>query len=459
MTVVTRDPLAVKLNNLAVANSDGLLNDDEYRLLRQNLFERYTGGVEIVSVSSPPAVKHVAAPRQKHVEVVDQRPPRPQPTPARSKMSEVALFLRRATGRKSAPPSSPTPSVVKLSLPRIFSRRHEDASSSDTDSAATRHSSSASFSRKGSSGDLRSSPRGKAQAPALSRPKADNPVSPIRANFVAAATSPSRTTSPFAPKCDLISVGSNIFDDDNLQTSDAIRKAMALVEAECRRLVAAFNDLETSAVIRYRLEHPQRSSSGPETGSKRPVTAPLSSQNRSSQHTTGRSRSNSQRHTPNTDRQSDRSGSSLRTSRSTASLFQNTPPPPTTPAAPAAPVSSWGSRLRRKGSASSLSSQGAASLLSVGRAGGLSRSSSVSRSTSHLPLTCAAPAPVPVHGSSGSGSTMMELLKNPTPGEGGEELAEVRRRRAEMVARCEARLEYLRARLKSAQLHEKLLRK
>jgi len=54
---------------------------------------------------------------------------------------------------------------------------------------------------------------------------------------------------------------------------------------------------------------------------------------------------------------------------------------------------------------------------------------------------------------------MMELLKNPTPGEGGEELSEVRRRRAEMVTRCEARLEYLHARLKSAQLHEKLLRK
>jgi hypothetical protein len=57
---------------------------------------------------------------------------------------------------------------------------------------------------------------------------------------------------------------------------------------------------------------------------------------------------------------------------------------------------------------------------------------------------------------------MMELLNHgatPPAEEGGEELAEVRRRRAEMVGRCEARLEYLRAKLKGAQIHEKLLKK
>jgi len=40
-----------------------------------------------------------------------------------------------------------------------------------------------------------------------------------------------------------------------------------------------------------------------------------------------------------------------------------------------------------------------------------------------------------------------------------EEMEEILRRREEVMMRYEARLEYLRARLKGAQLHEKLLRK
>lgn len=39
------------------------------------------------------------------------------------------------------------------------------------------------------------------------------------------------------------------------------------------------------------------------------------------------------------------------------------------------------------------------------------------------------------------------------------ELADIRKRRGEVTARYETRLEYLRAKLKSAELHEKLLRK
>jgi len=39
------------------------------------------------------------------------------------------------------------------------------------------------------------------------------------------------------------------------------------------------------------------------------------------------------------------------------------------------------------------------------------------------------------------------------------ELEEIRKRRDDVVARCRARLEFLRAKLKGAQLHEKLLKK
>lgn len=39
------------------------------------------------------------------------------------------------------------------------------------------------------------------------------------------------------------------------------------------------------------------------------------------------------------------------------------------------------------------------------------------------------------------------------------EVLEVQQRRKDVMTRCEARLEYLQARLKSAELHEKLLSK
>ncbi|KAJ7126895.1 hypothetical protein C8R44DRAFT_874011 [Mycena epipterygia] len=462
MPILPNDPLAAQLNDLAIANSDGLLNDDEYRLLRQNLFERYSGGVEILSISPPAAVKLVSGPpRRKHVELVEQPPPRAQVTaPARSKTSGVAGFLRRATGRRSVSPSPGPTNVIKLSLiPRMFSKKAEDTSSSDTDSSGTRHSSSPSFSRKASIGDLASPTRTKGFPPTSpTRPKAE-PTSPIRSKFEVAPASTSRSAFAISAqsKYDVIPGASNdIFDDDNLQTAEVIRNAIAAVEEEGRRLVMAFNDLETSAVIRYRQEHQrQRSgSSTPSTGLRRPTIAPLpGSSPGSTQTTTPRSRSNSQRQ--NTDSQSVLSGSSLRTSKSTASLFPNASPPPTFSQSTPPPTSAWSAlsprRLRRKGSVSSISSQGTSSFLGVAPPTSLRRSASMSRSTSHLPL------PVPV--SPGSGSTMMELLNHTPPGEGGEELVEVRRRRAEMMGRCEARLEYLRAKLKGAEIREKLLKK
>jgi predicted DNA-binding protein YlxM (UPF0122 family) len=42
--------------------------------------------------------------------------------------------------------------------------------------------------------------------------------------------------------------------------------------------------------------------------------------------------------------------------------------------------------------------------------------------------------------------------------DGSSEVADIRRRREEVMARYEARLEFLQAKLKGAQLHEKLIR-
>ncbi|KAF7327673.1 hypothetical protein MKEN_00346700 [Mycena kentingensis (nom. inval.)] len=457
------DPLAAKLTELATANDEGLLNDDEYRLLRQNLFERYSSGAADIVVSSQPVVLR-SPPRRKHIELVDHPPLRSSPsTPSRSKMAGVAHLLRRATGRKPPPPPSPAPNIIKLSLgARIFSKKHEDSSSSDTES---------SLATRTSSGSRGTTPSSRKPSGSLS------PTSPTRMTFDAAPKSPPQRSEfgVAAPpsKYDVVPGGSNdIFDDENLNTSAAIRDAISAVEAECRRLVTAFNDLETSAIIRYRQEDPQRARSGSTSTaalSQRPSISPLppASASGANPHAKSRSRSNSQR----MDQQSIRSNNSLRTTKSTASLFQSSNSPSALPLSQSTPpsgsASSWSTRistLRRKGSVASLLSQGNSSFLTVGRAAtptpsvGRNRSPSVSdasRSVSHLPL----PNSGSGSSASGGGSTMMELLNNPTPEEGGEELAEVRRRRGEMVGRCEARLDYLRVRLKTAELHEKLLRK
>ncbi|KAF7336697.1 hypothetical protein MVEN_02104700 [Mycena venus] len=488
MPVPSNDPLAAQLNDLAIANSDGLLNDDEYRLLRQNLFERYAGGVEILSVSTSTIGKHPSAPRRKHVELVEQPIPRhtvaPSLTPSRSRISGVAGLLRRATGRSKSASPAPSTAPIKLSLiPRMFSKKPDDSVSSDTDSSSgTRHSSSRSFSRKGSSGDFdlpstpRTKPRGLASpvgSPTI--PKADPsvPSSPFRATFDPAPRSPSRSafaTSTTPSKFDVIPGGSHdIFDDDNLSTAEAIRKAIAIVEAEGQRLVAAFNDLETSAVIRYRREHPQRQRSGsrntPSPTPRRAAVSPCQCRLLPAGVTIARGPTRIAR-TPNPSAQT--ALSAQPDPLVPYSRAPPRPPPPngfsqSTPPQASSP-SSWTARLpslRRKGSLASLSSQG------------------TPPSSSFLsPPTCcctrppepeqldvaqhwAPPAPCP-HAAArewehDDGATELYAAAR---GRGrGEELAEVRRRRAEMVGRCEARLEYLRAKLKAQEIHERLLRK
>ncbi len=77
----------------------------------------------------------------------------------------------------------------------------------------------------------------------------------------------------------------------------------------------------------------------------------------------------------------------------------------------------------------------------------LSSRTSLSRSAGHLPLSILR-----------EGERSSDMV-----GLGSEEMdsdvMDIRRRRLDVAARYEARLEYLRARLKGAELHEKLLKK
>ena len=76
-------------------------------------------------------------------------------------------------------------------------------------------------------------------------------------------------------------------------------------------------------------------------------------------------------------------------------------------------------------------------------------SSALPRSPSHLDLA-------KLKGNAESVSTGSIGLED---GEDESEISDIRKRRDDLVARYTARLEFLRAKLKGAELHEKLLRK
>ena len=274
---------------------------------------------------------------------------------------------------------------------------------------------------------------------------------------------------------------SEIPSDDQVESVQDIRHQIELVEAEGRRLLDAFNGLELSTLTRRR---------------KPPVIPPLPSHGSLND---GSWPSGTLRPGKDADALSFKSSGSARTARS----LKRTP--------------SVGTKMRTATSSTTLSSQphvirkaSMSSVSSRGRTGpavpalaahlGLASSSSVNlaRSTGHLPLETVEESDgrPPKMSQSRSGSTRRESRWAETSGgsmgspispgtrsEAGStssgskralgpgqidddelmsmeaELADIRRRREEVTARYEARLEYLRARLKGAELREKILRK
>jgi hypothetical protein len=259
-------------------------------------------------------------------------------------------------------------------------------------------------------------------------------------------------------------------DDGRLKTAKEIRAEIELVEAEGRRLLDAFNGLELSTLTR---KQPQ------------PLSAKLSSaggyrEASGSAHTLvpGRNQSPaSGRRSPrglgiNTDHDaaSTHSGKSGRTDVSSKSKRAGSRSRVVTPSS-GVPLVSQPISLSRKTSFSSVSSRGkhVPSRLdvpssSLGRLhGGSSSTVNLAKSSGHLPLaTVMESEALPdrrVH------YTDARPLPPPTMEEAEElatlemEMADIRKRRAEVTARYETRLEFLRAKLKSAEMHEKLLRK
>ncbi|KAF9267815.1 hypothetical protein L218DRAFT_1073898 [Marasmius fiardii PR-910] len=477
--------LAQRLNELAASHAQGLLNDDEYRLLRQDVFLRFPDTTIIpVETHIIPLESEVPIsveltdpdlPGKKQVEFAVVNPPIPfhgeSRTQSRPKQSSVAAgvanLIRRATrsrrlSKESASSDSESQNKPRALIPRLLSKKSSDIVSTRSRSDSM---SSYSQSRKTSFSSHTFSPL----------------ISPMNSTGIQAVAS--------ASKVDLAGaiINDDIFEDGELGTTSEIRQAISELVEEGRRLIDALNDLERSTIAKAYKDRPNVQPPLAETvvSANWPSAsiAPARSQKMSRSTSFSRSTnilSNSLTQTNRTATiashpSAHRSPSILRSKSSSSSLNSTNLASSSSSSIAdsrrprAATVRPHVSPLQRKASISSLiSSHSNANFLSAAKKDALN-SQSLNRSTGHLPLAAVTgPRQVRAYSSSPRRPSLPEgiprVSSSGTSAGGSEDeidpgVLDVRKRRIEVVGRYEARLEYLRARLKGAELHEKLLKK
>jgi len=248
----------------------------------------------------------------------------------------------------------------------------------------------------------------------------------------------------------------NVFDEDHLVSAKEIQQEILNVEAEARRLMDAFNGLEVTALAKFQRNHVRPSLRSADFGR---------SSNTESNWGVDSAEARSQRRINLADdTMSMRSGTSSVTpslARSAYSAKKTTRsktqlnPSVSMPATHSRPGS-----LHRKNSTSSVTSD-----KKSGKAVAAPPVPTLPHSFSHGHLKAASSSNISLARSMGHQpmNTVLEDERASTirmePDEVETEMDDIRRRREEVQQRYDARLEYLRAKLKGAQLHEKLLRK
>ena len=388
--------------------------------------------------------------------------------------SSISGLFRRTTGRRNASADTDTLQSDSTSLhstgsnsPNTFTRRllrislpkQSSVVSLRLDDPSAGHVNGSPFHAATPS---RSSEPGKSITPSISR------SSTTRSKRKAPPPPPSafpHRVNGVEPK----RIPSGILDDDPddevLKSSKEIRAQIEAVEAEGRKLMDAFNGLELTALTRQSQSNP--------ISALPSATHFLQGLDSSDYGWSSQSLK-------------DMDGMSMRSTTSNGTSLSTQRSPVRSPrTVPNTPLVSQPISLGRKPSLSSISSRGRngpaggapylpALPSSLGRLwSGSSSSVNLARSTSHLPL-----APLvegdgrePIEGrhlhvdTSPSALLGLSPRRNRMIGDDGDiialemEMAEIRRRRAEVMGRYEERLGYLRAKLKGAELHEKLLRR
>ncbi|KAF9489540.1 hypothetical protein BDN71DRAFT_1512010 [Pleurotus eryngii] len=438
--------LAQRLDELAKANSDGLLNDEEYRLLRQDLFQRFASGSTVPTEAAivPTSRRRAGTGTTSRSSIT---------TPSRPTSQFHVDTTRSPSTRSKGSVSSGMGSFfsrITDSRPRSDSKDHSDVSSVYSAQSNISNTFHRLLTRKTSqssvgtdTGDAVSITSRRTDRSLIDKMGVSRSTTSVRRMAAPPSAFSLRIGQTEAPPPPVVGVGlTNIFDEANLTTSQDIRKEILAVESEKRRLMDSFNSLELRVLTQnqrrgtsHALGAPTRDIFG-ETGTSSPSL-------RTVDH--GESL---RRRVLDTDAVSIRSG--LSTSPSLARS-----------------AASWRTRsTTRTGTGPSSISESSI------------RHKNSRRVLEEIPPLPPLPGKLPVSGylgvpSSGSNSshsptsltadnssflTLDTLPEDDVPSV-TDEMDEIKLRREEVAARYEARLEYLQAKLKGAQLHEKLLRK
>ncbi|KAF8489385.1 hypothetical protein JB92DRAFT_3013407 [Gautieria morchelliformis] len=493
--------LAQRLNELAVANADNLLNDEEYRLLRQNLFERFSAGSDMPTEAPVVPISPVVRTRDSHHRVTR----RPSADSQRSIATTMSSLFRRATGR-SRSPASPNLSRSGSVGGSVSSHQHSIRSPHDATSVHSRP--SFSYKTPRSPGYSRSISRQTSDDSLMSTSQAGSTSASVThdmrsvmtrhrifggnsGNYASSISSRTTTRSAKPPSSfhlrqpvsfPRIPPRTHEDDDDNEHPKSAaeLREEIGNVECEGRKLLDAFNGLELTALTKSqavgsvnalldaspnarRLSIYSESMTFSTAGSSNTLVPERATSMRKQAHgkihavplvaqpvnlkrkpsvvnsITGSFKSST----------SDlRSGFmsvppslyNSRSARSSPNLLPSAlPPPPPVPALPISALNPSPSLLKKRPSLMRQQRQTTPSTISPSRG----------RHT-----------PPPIHVSRlAPPSKRPSATTDPVLRAVEAELADIRRRKADVSMRYERRLDFLRAKLKSAEIRERLIKK
>ncbi|KAG1749318.1 hypothetical protein EDB19DRAFT_183855 [Suillus lakei] len=474
-TDVITTTLAQRLDELAAANSQGLLDDDEYRLLRQNIFERLASGSSVPQeaplvpiVSHPPNVYNPASVKSRSPSVRSK-------SSISSAMSTLFKRSSRISAHTTLTATTDDTSIFSSGTSRrpIPPHMRSDVSLTSENLSHTvdvqylsANMSTSSINVGGNGG--RSSPYRSLRR--LQTGPATPPPSSFRLNGTTGSPStpvPSTSTTPRTSSHSplhlhtlSLSASTNSADPDNLSSSE-LKRQIATLEAEGGRLLDAFNGLELTALTR---RHPPRTPSvrrvcagtgGSDYGS-RGGGSEYGGRGGGSEYE-GSGYPSTGRGTPcEADAQSTYSASaasSVSQPRSQPQSYRNTslraPPSTLSASARKRSMSSISSRARVPTNGSMHASHSSPGLThnKLRELGSVSSVNLARGSSVHLP---SAVHNSPVREVPDDDASISALES---------ELNDIRRRRGEVTARYQARLEYLRAQLRGTELREKLMRK
>ncbi|KAJ3994258.1 hypothetical protein F5050DRAFT_546674 [Lentinula boryana] len=238
--------LAARLNELAAANEKGLLNDDEYRILRQDVFERYAElgrsersnrGTILIEPSNTneSTTTNSVQPRLKKLTRhpsefgINALASTSSEKDKKSNNNAISSFIRRAKSPLRSPPSLLGQNNISPSTSRKSS--HEPT-----------------ISRSSSRKNLNSVPDPHLLSPPTS------PTRPVHNHPKRTQGSSSSIKSSIKSSAKVIPLPAmlnhDIFEDGGLYTSADIRHAITDLDEDAKRLIRAFDELEDSAVKR-----------------------------------------------------------------------------------------------------------------------------------------------------------------------------------------------------------------